>query len=156
MTACLARETNLRVLLLSFLILVGVGVRASAETVFHAAENNVPVAMIEVIRAPAYTQVRLLARTALKNVCWHAQGPDSPYLIADGRRYPFISGDNISICPQRRNYEANEGMVLRFRPLPAQARQLSLVEGQGGESQMIDPGSHRNERFWNFLRVPLD
>ena len=35
-----------------------------------------------------------------------------------------------------------------------EVRTFSLVEGQGGENQMIDPASTKS-RFWNFLRVKL-
>jgi hypothetical protein len=44
-------------------------------------------------------------------------------------------------------------MVLRFEPLEPQVREFSLVEGEGGENQMIDPASAVNIRYWNFLHV---
>ena len=66
----------------------------------------------------------------------------------------FLGGDGITACPARRNYVARESMALRFEPLDPQAKEFSLVEGQGGENQMIDPASSKS-RFWNFLRVKL-
>lgn len=53
-----------------------------------------------------------------------------------------------------RNYAAGESMALRFEALDSQAKEFSLVEGQGGENQMIDPASSK-ARFRNFLRVRL-
>jgi len=43
-------------------------------------------------------------------------------------------------------------MVLRFEPLDPQIREFSLVEGEGGENQMVDPASSRGS-YWNFLHV---
>jgi hypothetical protein len=43
-------------------------------------------------------------------------------------------------------------MVLRFEPIEPQIREFSLVEGEGGENQMIDPASSRGT-YWNFLHV---
>ena len=128
---------------------------ADAAPVFTMAENGVPVAMIDVVRTPQYTQVKLEAREALRQVCWYASGPNSPYLIAGGQRYAYLGGDNIGTCPMTRDYDASAVMVLRFQPLPSSASQVSLVEGQGGENQMIDPKSDPTTRYWNILRVAL-
>ncbi|MBI3197401.1 MAG: hypothetical protein HYZ40_07810 [Rhodospirillales bacterium] len=127
---------------------------AAAEIVLQAAENKVPVTMIEVIRTPRHTEIRLQAQAALTGVCWTSQGTDSPYLLAGGRRYRFLGGDGIAACPAVRGYVARESMALRFEPLEPQVKEFSLVEGQGGENQMIDPASSKT-RFWNFLRVKL-
>jgi hypothetical protein len=40
--------------------------------------------------------------------------------------------------------------------LPPQVREFSLVEGQGGENQMIDPAANRGRSYWNFLHVNLN
>jgi hypothetical protein len=88
-------------------------------------------------------------------VCWNSSGPDSPYLLAEGRHYRFLNGDSITACPTRRDYATREIMVLRFAPLDPQVRQFSLVEGQGGENQLVDPASS-TIRYWNFLRVKLN
>jgi len=127
----------------------------AAKTLAHRAENGVPVVMIEVARIDKVTRVTLRAEEALSRVCWAPGGADSRYLIADGRRYRFLSGDNITACPTTRDYRAQETLTLRFELLDERVRVVSLVEGQGGESQMVDPSSSPN-RYWNFLRVPVD
>ena len=128
---------------------------AAAETLFHRAENQVPVAMVQVVRTADYTEVHLQTQAALKRVCWNSTGPNSPYLLADGRRYRYLSGENITACPTQRPYGDKDVMVLRFEPLASQARAFSLVEGQGGENQMIDPKSSGTQ-YWNFLRIKLN
>jgi hypothetical protein len=140
--------------LLPFLVIAASA--AMAAPLAHMAENNVQVAMIEASRTPQNTEIRLETRAALKGVCWYFQGSNSPYLIAEGRRYRFIGGERISNCPQKQDYASGEIMILRFQPLPASVHQFSMVEGEGGENQMSDPAAHRNETFWNFLRVRLD
>ena len=127
---------------------------AAAEIVSQQAENKIPVAMIGVVTSSRYTEVRLQTQAAVADVCWTSQGADSPYLLAGDRRYRFLGGDGITACPARRNYAAHESMALRFEPLDRQAKEFSLVEGLGGEKQMIDPTSSK-ARFWNFLRVRL-
>ncbi len=127
----------------------------AAQTLPHRAENDVPVVMTQVERTPKQTAVTLRVEQDLPSVCWAASGPDSPYLMAEGRRYRFVNGDNVTACPATRDYRAGDAMTLRFEPLGPEVRSFSLVEGQGGENQLIDPASSRN-RYWNFLRVPLD
>ena len=126
----------------------------AAETLFHPAENSVPVAIVRLERTPRFTEVHIETQAPRSKVCWAASGANSPYLIAKGRRYRFIEGERITSCPATRDYGARETMVLRFEPLDAQVAEFSLVEGEGGENQMIDPASSRG-RFWNFLRVKL-
>jgi len=128
---------------------------AGAQSLFHRAENQVQVALVKVVRKADYTEVHLRTQAALNGVCWYATGENSPYLMAEGRRFRYLSGDNIAACPAQQNYANQAVMVLRFQPLAAQVRTFSLVEGQGGENQMIDPASTKS-RFWNFLRVKLD
>ncbi len=140
---------------LVLLLALGASSVARAQTLSHPAENQVPVTLIEVNRVAQYTEVKLRADIDLENVCWTDQGDNSPYLLAGGKRYRFIEGRNIMICPARRDYKTGEVMTLRFQPLPASTTQMSLVEGQGGENQMIDPGSAPGMRYWNFLRVTL-
>lgn len=130
-------------------------VPAGAQSLFHRAENQVQVALVKVVRTANYTEVHLQTQAALKSVCWYASGENSPYLLAEGRRFRYLSGDNIAACPAQQDYANQAVMVLRFQPLAAQTRTFSLVEGQGGENQMIDPASTKS-RFWNFLRVKLD
>ena len=113
------------------------------------------VALVKVVRAAGYTEIHLQTQASLKDVCWYASGPNSPYLLADAHRYRYLSGDNIAACPAQQAYADRQVMVLRFEPLAPQTRTFSLVEGQGGENQMIDPSSTKS-RFWNFLRVKLD
>ena len=140
--------------LLCGVLVLGCFQPAAAEIVSQPAENKVPVTMIEVIKTPRHTEIRLQTQAALNGVCWTSQGTDSPYLLAGGRRYRFLGGDGITACPAVRNYAARESMALRFEALDPQAKEFSLVEGQGGENQMIDPASSKS-RFWNFLRVKL-
>jgi hypothetical protein len=122
----------------------------------HLAENRIPVAIIEVTRTPDYTEVRLETQAPRPKVCWSFSGPNSPYLLASDHRYRFLSGEAITDCPNQRDYAAHQFMVLRFEPLPPQVQEFSLVEGQGGENQMIDPASQRGTSYWNFLHVKLN
>jgi hypothetical protein len=137
-------------------LLIAAAMPASAQSLFHKAENEVPVALVGVTRAADHTEVRLQALQALEQVCWYASGVNSPYLLVDGQRYPLIGHGNVTPCPTRRSYANGEVMVLRFQPLPASARTVSLVEGQGGENQALNPAANRTERFWNFLRFPVN
>ncbi len=140
--------------LLGIAFAIAAAATAWADTVSVIAANNVPVVMIEASRGPGYTLVRLQTQTALQRVCWTTGGDDSPYLLAAGRRYRFQGGDNITPCPTRRDYTQGEIMVLRFELLDPQVHEFSLVEGHGGENQLVDPASSK-VRYWNFLHVPL-
>jgi hypothetical protein len=139
-----------------FLLLATTGNTDGQSGLFHKAENQVQVAIVQVKQASNYTEVRLETLSATRgDVCWYKTGPDSPYLIADGRRYRYLHGDNVRDCPNGRKYDDREIMVLRFEPLPQTIREFSLVEGEGGEEQMR--GNKRaNETFWNFLYVKLN
>lgn len=139
-----------RAVLLSVAMLCGQP--AIAETLSHPAENNVPVAIVRIERTPRFTEVHIETRAPRQKVCWASSGPNSPYLLANGHRYRLLEGDRIADCPATRDYGADETMVLRFEPIDPQVREFSLVEGQGGENQMIDPASSRGS-FWNFLHV---
>jgi hypothetical protein len=119
------------------------------------AENQVPIAIVQIIRTPRHTEIHPQTQATVPRVCWNPTGPDSPYLLAEGRRFRFLGGDRITNCPTEQNYVVRETMVLRFEPLGPQVREFSLVEGQGGENQMIDPASS-TRRFWNFLRVKMN
>ena len=140
-----------RTVLLSVVMLAGA--RALfAETLLHPAENNVPVAIVRIERTARFTEVRIETQAPRQKVCWYASGPNSPYLLAGGRRYRLIEGNKIASCPATQDYAAHETMVLRFEPIEPQVGEFSLVEGEGGENQMIDPASTR-ARYWNFLHV---
>jgi len=145
----------MRLVLIAVSLLLG-ALPAGAQTMLHRAENNVPVAVVQVIRAAAHTEVHLRALAPLKNVCWYMQGPDSPYLLAGGVRYRLLRGGSIAACPARRDYAMGETMTLSFQPIGPQVRTVSLVEGEAGENQMVDPASRPNERFWNFLRFTVN
>jgi hypothetical protein len=140
-----------RALLLSAVLLAGAR-PVLAEALLHPAENNVPVAIVRIERTARFTEVAIETQAPRQKVCWYASGPNSPYLLAGGRRYRLIEGDKIAGCPATRDYGAHETMVLRFEPIGPQVREFSLVECEGGENQMIDPASSR-ERYWNFLHV---
>ena len=131
------------------------GSPAGPAHLFHLAENQVPVALVGVTRRPDYTEVRLETQVERKKVCWSAQGPNSPYLLAGGKRYRYLGGDHVSNCPDGIDYNAHELMILRFEPLDGTVSEFSLVEGQGGENQMIDPASSPGTRYWNFIHVKL-
>lgn len=128
---------------------------ATAETLFHRAENQVPVAIVEIKRPPEHTEIHLQVQAALTKVCVAASGPNSPYLLASGRNYRYVGGENITACPERRDYVASEIMILRFEPLAAGSSTVSFVSGQGGEKQPIDVVSPTTP-YWNFLRVRLN
>jgi hypothetical protein len=136
------------------MIMLACGQPVLAESLLHVAENKVPVAIVRIERMPRFTEVHIETQAPRSKVCWASSGPNSPYLLANGRRHRFIDGDAITNCPATRDYGARETMVLRFEPLDAQIREFSLVEGEGGENQMIDPASSRGS-YWNFLRVKL-
>jgi hypothetical protein len=123
-----------------------------AETLLHPAENNVPVAIVRIERTARFTEIAIETQAPRPKVCWAASGPNSPYLLANGHRYRLIEGDKIANCPATQDYAVHETMVLRFQPIEPQVREFSLVEGEGGENQMIDPGSSRGT-YWNFLHV---
>ena len=125
----------------------------AADSLFHQAENNVPVAIVKVVRTPRYIEAHLQTQAVRPQVCWSSTGPNSPYLLAAGHRYRLLGGENITDCPTRRDYASGEIMVLRFEPLEPQVQEFSLVEGEGGENQMADPASSRGIRYWNFLHV---
>jgi hypothetical protein len=128
---------------------------AGAETLFHRAENQVPMAIVQIDRTSAHTEIRLQAQAALTKVCFAATGPSSPYLLASGRNYRYLGGDNVSTCPERRDYAVGNVLVLRFESLAAGNSTFSFVSGQGGEKQSIDAVAP-NTPYWNFIRVRLN
>lgn len=121
----------------------------------HPGENQIPAAITEIRLFATYTEVVVTMVRPADQVCWRASGPDSPYLLTGGKRYRLIGGENIKHCPARQSYRTSEVMVLRFDPLEGDHPELSLVEGEGGEKQMLDPSSSRT-RYWNFLRIRFD
>ncbi|HET9716933.1 MAG TPA: hypothetical protein VFP60_12195 [Pseudolabrys sp.] len=128
---------------------------AAGETLFHRAENQVPVAIVQIDRPSTHTAIHLQAQAALKAVCFAVRGPNSPYLLASGRTYRYLGGDNVTDCPQRRDYAAKDVMILRFEPLEVGSSTFSFVSGERGEKQPIDIVSP-NAPYWNFLRVRLN
>ena len=87
-------------------------------------------AIVQIDRTSAHTEIRLQAQAALTKVCFAATGPNSPYLLASGRNYRYLGGDNASTCPERRDYAAGDVIVLRFEPLAAGNSTFSFVSGQ--------------------------
>ena len=128
---------------------------AAAETLFHRAENQVPVAIVEIKRPAEHTEIHLQAQAALAKVCFAASGPNSPYLLAAGRNYRYLGGDNVTACPDRRDYAAGDIMVLRFEPLVPGSSTFSFVSGQGGEKQPVDVVSPTTP-CGSFLRVRVN
>lgn len=137
---------------LSTMIVLACGQPVLAETLLHPAENKVPVAVVRVERTARFTEIHIETQAPRMKVCWASSGANSPFLIAQGRRYRFIDGDNITDCPATRDYGARQTMVLRFEPVDPQVDEFSLVEGDSGENQMIDPARSRGS-FWNFLHI---
>src|SRR6185437_6974326 len=125
-----------------------------AESLLHRAENQVPVAIVKIERLSDRTEINLQAQAALQKVCFAASGPSSPYLLAEGRTFRYLGGENVAQCPDRRDYAAGD-MVLRFQPLEAGSSTFSFVSGPGEEKQSIDAVSPTAPR-WNFLRVRLN
>src|SRR5262245_56767232 len=111
---------------------------AAAEPLFHRAENQVPVAIVAIKRHAEFTEIHFQAQAALTKVCFATGGPNRPYLLAAGRNYHYVGGDNVMACPERRDYAQGDILVLRFEPLAAGSSTFSLVSGQGGEKQSID------------------
>ncbi|MEP7031962.1 MAG: hypothetical protein ABI830_13585 [Pseudolabrys sp.] len=128
---------------------------AAAQSLFHRAENQVQVVLVKIVRTASNTEIQLQTQKAMTGICWYENSDNSPYLLADGQRLRYLGGANVTPCPGKHSYASQEIMILRFEPLPAQTRMFSLVEGRGGENQMIDPKSSK-ETFWNFLRIKLD
>jgi hypothetical protein len=114
----------------------------------------VKVAVVEVNRSAQFTAVHLQTQAALNADCWANKGPDAPYLETDGQMFRFLSGDNITTCPAERHYAEHEEMVLRFEPLGANVRKVSLIEGKGGRDQLLSRPSASGRTFWNFLNIP--
>jgi hypothetical protein len=128
---------------------------AAAETLFHRAENQVPVAIVEIKRHAEFTEIHLQAQAALTKVCFATGGPNRPYLLAAGRNYHYVGGDNVTACPERRDYAQGDIMILGFEPSAAGSSTFSFVSGQGGEKQPIDVVAPTSP-YWNFLRVRLN
>ncbi len=86
-------------------------------------------------------------------MCFAATGPNSPYLLANGQNYRYLGGDNVTVCPQRRDYVAGEVLVLRFAPLAAGSSTFSMASGsEKPSSDAVSPASPS----WNFVRVILN
>lgn len=139
--------------LLAFLLLAASGASFGQGGLFHPAENQVELAIIDVKRSPSNTEVKIVV-TAQTRICWHKSGPDSPYLVAGKRNYRLITSEGAALCPDYRIYDRNETMVLRFEPLPNDVQEFSLVEGEGGENQMQGKFK-REETFLSFLNIKL-
>ena len=128
---------------------------AAAQTSPHRAENQVPAAIVKIDRASDRTDIHIQAQAALVKVCFSAKGPNSPYLLANGRNYRYLGGDNVTACPDRRDYAAAEVMVLRFAPLETGTSTFSFVAGQTGGKPSADAVSP-TAPYWSFIRVRLD
>ena len=114
-----------------------------------------PAAIVEIKRSAAHTEIHIRAVSALTKVCLPASGPNSPYLLAAGRNYRYLGGDNVTACPERRDYAADDILILRFEPLAVDSSTFSFVSGQSGEKQSIDAISPSTP-YWNFLRVRVN
>jgi hypothetical protein len=113
------------------------------------------VAIVRIERAPAHTEIHLQAQAALHKGLLRGERSQQSVLLASGRNYRYLGGDNVTACPERRDYAAKDEMVLRFEPLAESNSTFSFVSGQGGEKQSIDAVSP-NSPYWNFIRVRLN
>ena len=139
-----------------FLLLAMSSQSAAGGTMFHRAENDVPVVITEIRPYISYTEIHMRTLAPLDSVCWSYSGPNSPYLLSEGMRYQFLNGDFISSCPETVDYGTDDLMILRFEPFVDYVSSFHLVEGEGGENQLIDPASSAGVRYWNFLNVSLE
>jgi len=126
---------------------------AVAETLMHRAENQVPVAIVQIERPANHTEIHLQAQAGLEKVCFAPTGPNSPYLLANGQNYRYLGGDNVTACPQRRDYAAGDVLVLRFAPLEAGTSTFSFASGGDKRSgEAVSPAAPS----WTFVRVILN
>ena len=126
---------------------------AMAETLTHRAENQVPVAIVRIERSADHTEIHLQAQADLEKVCFAQTGSNSPYLLANGQNYRYLGGDNVTPCPQRRDYAAGDVLVLRFAPLETGTSTFSLTSGGDKRSgEAVSPAAPS----WNFVRVILN
>ena len=102
---------------------------------------------IQIERPARRTEIHLQAPAALTKVCFAASEPNSPYLLASRHNSRYLGGDNMTACPERRDYAAGDVMVLRFEPVDAGSSGVS-----GGENQPIGTATPTSP-YWNFLRV---
>jgi len=126
------------------------------QSVFQMAENNIPVALVQVGRTSSYAMIYLQPQEAQLGVCWWSSGANAPYLLASGKRYRLIQGYDIASCPTVRDYAPHQMMQLEFEPLPPEIHEFSLIEGQLGENQMNHTASPADGEPWNFLHVKLN
>jgi hypothetical protein len=113
----------------------------------------VPVALVRVERRADHTELHLQAQAPLEKVCFAASGPNSPYLLANGQNYRYLGGDNVTVCPQRRDYAAGDVLVLRFAPLEAGSSTFSMASGaEKPSTDAVSPAAPS----WNFIRVILN
>jgi hypothetical protein len=141
--------------LLGLALAAGGAAPAVAGPAWTPAEDDVPLGIVEVARTAQATEIRIQTRAAMKDACWTMTGANSPYLLAAGRRYRLLGGEGIAACPKSRDYAEGGTMVLRFEPLKPAVKEFSLIEGVGGESQLLDPDS-ATRRYWNFLHIKAE
>lgn len=144
-----------RVRLCGLILAAGAAAPAAAGPAWTPAEGDVPLTIVQYSRTATATEIRIQTREAMKDACWSMAGPNSPYLLAAERRYRLIGGEGIAACPKSRDYAEGGTMVLRFEPLKPGVKELSLIEGVGGESALLDPDS-ATRRYWNFLHIKVE
>jgi len=138
---------------------------AEAETVHRLSQVDAHFAVVNVVREKGFTEIHIKplseppqrviepAGETWFAICWAESGPDAPFLSADGKRYRYLGGDNVSHCPRSRRYDGKV-MVLRFEPLGADVRQFSLIEGVGGEKQLTGT-VNAAAPYLNFVDIQL-
>jgi hypothetical protein len=149
----MANEVPRRVLACAMIAVPELISSAMAETLMHRAENQVPVAIVRIERTADHTEIHLQPHAALEQVCFAPNGPNSPYLLANGQSYRYLGGDNVTACPQRRDYAAGDVLVMRFAPLEAGTSTFSFTSGGDKRSgAAVSPAAPS----WNFVRVILN
>ena len=113
----MANEASRIVLACAMIAVSQFTLSAVAETLMHRAENQVPVAIVRVERTADHTEIHLQTQAALEKVCFAPTGPNSPYLLANGQNYRYLGGDNVTACPQRRDYAAGDGRGAALRAI---------------------------------------
>ena len=119
-------------------VAVALGQPATAETLFHRAENQVPVAIVEIKRSSEFTEINLQAQAALTKVRFATGGPNRPYLLAAGRNYLYVGGDNVTTCPERIRVGSGRRKAIDRRRLSDD----TLLEFPACKAELMAAGPH--------------
>ena len=90
---------------------------AGAETLFHRAENQVPAAIVQIDRPSTHTEIRLQMQATLVKYVLLQRAQTVRICSPAAANYRYLGGDNVSTCPERRDYATGDVIFLRFEPL---------------------------------------